>query len=558
MMSALFSLLAVLVKLNSRIKEQDTIIAEQNAFREEAQAIIVDLRTLSQRQNETIARLNAEAKENGRIIAGLNAQATEQEAIIANLSAIKQEQKAAMEKLVSRTEEQEKNLARLTLRIKELEGQVSKDSHNSSKPPSSDGLKAKPRSLRGKSGKKPGGQPEHEGKTLQLSETPDKIVCHTPDHCQKCGADLAKTAASEYERRQVFDLPEIRLEVTEHRAECKACPECQTMNKGEFPSEVSNRVQYGDRAKALGVYLLEYQMLPYARASELFEDVFASSLSVATLNQAVQECSHNLVDTEKQIKQGVLQAALAHFDETGMRVSGKCNWVHVSSTQKLTYYDCHPQRGQIALDAIDILPKFQGIAVHDGWASYQRYLCAHALCNAHHLRELIFLEEQGDQKWPHEMKLLLLKIKRLVDDYKELGLDCLPSQIRDDFAQQYDRILQSGFDCNPPERCYSFTKRGRKKQTKAKNLLDRLRKHASSVLAFMNDFRVPFDNNLAERDLRMMKVRQKVSGCFRTLQGAKDFCRIRGYISTVRKQGHNVLQAISKAVLGKPVQVVLQ
>lgn len=448
-------------------------------------------------------------------------------------------------------------IEQLTARVKELEGQLAKDSHNSSRPPSSDGLKAKPKSLRRPSGKKPGGQTSHQGHTLQMVETPKRIVTHSPEKCTACGADLRGTVAKCYERRQVFDLPKIELEVTEHRAENKCCPNCQALTKGQFPPLVTNSVQYGPQVKALGIYFLQYNLLPYERTCKLFEDVFGCNLSEATLQDAVTTCADNLVETEQHIKDGVTQAAVTDFDETGMRILKKCHWLHVASTPDLTYYATHPKRGKVAMDAIEILPRFKGTAVHDGWNSYYHYGCKHGLCNAHHLRELIFLEEQEEQPWATGMKRLLLNIKEQVDRKKREGAADLPEELERQFVAQYHQILQQGLQANPPPHSVIFDKRGRKKQSKAKNLLDRLQAHWQAVLAFMYDFRVPFDNNLAERDLRMMKVRQKVSGCFRTLAGATRFCRIRGYLSTIRKQGHNILNAIFQAFIGSPIPIAI-
>ncbi len=317
-------------------------------------------------------------------------------------------------------------------------------------------------------------------------------------------------------------------------------------------------MQYGPQIKAIGLYLLTYEQLPYERASELFADLFGADLSAATLHGAVTTCADNLRSTEVLIKNAVTQAGIAHFDETGMRVKGKCHWLHVASTALLTYYACHAKRGKVAMDALAVLPNFKGRAIHDGWASYYHYLCAHGLCNAHHLRELIFLEEQGDQPWATAMKRLLLDIKAQVDQVKAQGQTGLAMPLQQCFTAQYHQILQQGLAANPPPAQPLLDKRGRRKQSKAKNLLDRLSAHASAVLAFMHDVQVPFDNNLAERDLRMMKLHQKVSGCFRTLDGAVCFCRIRGYISTIRKQGHNVLHALFQALIGSPIPVALR
>ncbi|MFQ5858624.1 MAG: transposase, partial [Anaerolineae bacterium] len=273
-----------------------------------------------------------------------------------------------VERLLARITEQEQMIESLTARVKELEDQQAKDSHNSSKPPSSDGPKRrrKTQSLRKASGKKPGGQPGHPGQTLQQVETADQIVVHPVEQCRRCGQVLQDVAASGYEARQVFDLPPLRLEVTEHQAQVKHCPCCGQVNKGEFPQEIGSRVQYGPRVKALALYLMEYQCLPYERTSELFEDVFGSSLSQGTLQEAIRFCYQRLQPVQEQIKHGVTGARVAQFDETGLRVKGKSRWLHVACTEGLTYYAVHRKRGRIALDEIGILPHFDGKAVHDG------------------------------------------------------------------------------------------------------------------------------------------------------------------------------------------------
>lgn len=460
-----------------------------------------------------------------------------------------------VEQLVEWIAEQEQMIASLEARVKELEDQQAKDSHNSSKPPSSDGPKRqrKTRSLRKASGKQPGGQPGHPGQTLQRVETPDHRVDHPVEQCRGCGQALQEVAVSGYEARQVFDLPPLRLEVTEHRVQVKRCPCCGQTNRGQFPQEIGSSVQYGPRVKALALYLMQYQHLPYQRTSELFEDLFGSGLSQGTLQEAIEACHQGLEQTHEQIKQGVIGAGVAHFDETGLRVRGKSHWLHVACTQELTYYAVHSKRGQIALDEIEILPQFEGTAVHDGWRSYQKYGCGHGLCNAHHLRELSFIEERYEQGWATQMKALLVEMKQTVEQAQQRGDRRLSSRQLGVLEQRYEQIIQAGLEANPVPQEDGVKRSGRKKQTPAKNLLDRLDQQREQVLAFAYDFEVPFDNNLAERDVRMMKVQQKVSGCFRTWEGARYFCRIRSYISTVRKQGHPVLNALERVFMGYPI-----
>lgn len=359
---------------------------------------------------------------------------------------------------------------------------------------------------------------------------------------------------AQYDCRQVFDLPAIKLEVTEHQAEVKHCPQCGSTNRGEFPTQVTNIVQYGEVIKAFIVYLMNYQLIPYRRTSEALTDLTGQSISEGTLHQMIVEGAANLGDSCEQIKNAIKKAGVGNFDETGLYVAGNRLWLHVAATPSLTYYDYHEKRGRQALDAIDILPNFTGTAVHDGYSSYTDYACQHALCNAHHLRELTFLSEQYGLSWADKMIDHLLNIKKAVDEARQLGMDTLDRVLITKFERRYQRILAEGFAADRPPKPVGKMQRGRKKQSKAKNLLDRLSNYRKETLAFMYDFCVPFDNNLAERDIRMMKVQQKISGCFRSLGGAKLFCNIRSYISSMRKQGHNVFTVLKSVFSANPIQ----
>ena len=449
---------------------------------------------------------------------------------------------------------QQELLTALSARLKALEDQRAPDSHNSSKPPSTDRTPPKPKRLRQRSGKPPGGQPGHPGKTLELVDTPDQIITYTPAQCAACGTALAEVVATGYDRRQVVDLPPLTLAVVEHRAESKPCPTCQQPTMAPFPAAVPQRVQYGPRIKAVGVYLRHYQLLPSARTAELLHDLFGGTLGEGTLHAALQTAHTGLAATETQIKTALQAAAVAHFDETGLDVAGKRQWLHVSSTTTLTHYSCHAKRGTGATDAIGILPAFTGRAVHDAWSAYWTYACAHALCNAHHLRELTFLEEQHAQRWARDLRHLLSEIYTAVLRAKADGAARLPAAATTAFATRYGEVIAAGRVANPPPRAERPPgQRGRRKQSKAQNLLDRLETRQAAVLAFMYDFAVPFDNNQAERDIRMVKVQQKIAGGFRTVEGARMFCRIRGYISTMRKQGQHVLTALESVFTGKPL-----
>lgn len=448
--------------------------------------------------------------------------------------------------LVKQFEEQAKDLQR-------LKDQLAKDSHNSSKPPSSDGLKKRrTKSLRKKSGRKSGGQKGHKGHTLKMSESPDHVIVHELPFCPECTHDLSQIEPSEHMRRQVYDVPPVELEVTEHRSEIKTCPCCQKRVKAAFPADVTQPVQYGELFKAQASYLNTYQLIPMARSCELLGDFYGHQPAEAIIqeaNRAVQKGSEPALQV---IKKALTQEAVTQHDESGVRVDGQLQWLHVSSTEQLTHYEVHPKRGQEAMQAIGILPHSTGRIVHDHWKSYLTFdQVDHAFCNAHHLRELRFICEQYQQEWAADMDQLLLEVKAAVDN-APLEFDSLPNQQCLDFEKRYDLILQSGFDANPPPPEPPPKKRGKTKQSPPKNLLDRLKIHKEGVLAFMYDFRVPFDNNLAERDVRMIKVKQKISGSFRTSQGADSFCSIRSYISTARKCGQNVISAIRNSIAGNP------
>src|SRR6266571_6504401 len=444
-------------------------------------------------------------------------------------------------------------VALLSERISVLEAERAKDSHNSHLPPSSDRFGRQPKSLRKRSGKKPGGQAGHPGSTLLLSPTPDQVLVHVVDWCQHCQRDLREVESLQVERRQVLDLPPKRVVVIEHQAQAKCCPACHEISSASFPQDVRAPVQYGAALGAVGVYLVQQQLLPYERTCEVVEDLLGPSISVGTLQALVERCAKQLEPVEQQIKVALSHVPVLHQDETGLYVAGQRHWMHVSATEQLTHYAVHRKRGKEALDAIGILADFQGVSVHDGWRSYWQYLCQHGLCNVHHLRDLTFLHEEQHQDWAGQMKTLLLDIKTAVDQARALGLTSMHPLEVADWKAQYVARLSEGYQANPPDPPPEVGRRGRRKQSPARNLLDRLSTHQQAVLLFLDNFAVPFDNSLAERDIRMVKVQQKVSGCFRSLGGAQAFCRIRGYVSTLRKQGLSVLTALEAALLGHPV-----
>jgi len=442
----------------------------------------------------------------------------------------------------------------LGMLVHELQARLAKDSHNSGKPPSSDGLRRKTRSLRKKSGKKPGGQVGHRGETLRLVAVADELVEHRSAVCAHCQTPLGTDAlVGVVERRQVCDLPRARLQITEHQALHLRCPACQRVSVGSFPTEASSRAQYGSRLRALAVYLVEQQLVPYHRVQALLADLFGAQVSVGTLVRWVGQAAQALEPVEAQIKMALRRAPVLHSDETGVRRAGALAWAHVASTHRLTHYAVHPKRGGEATAAMGILPTYRGVSVHDGWAAYRTLTtCRHALCNIHHLRELTFLEEQYHQTWAKDLKALLLEMKAATDQARSQGSLRLSAALRQTFVSRYEALLALGLAANPPP-THRPRRRGRIKQSPTRNLLERLLLGQEQVLAFLDDLTIPFDNNQAERDLRMLKVQQKVSGSFRSDGGAAAFARIRGYLSTLSKQGYALLAALESLFTGQPL-----
>ena len=446
----------------------------------------------------------------------------------------------------------------LVERLQKLEDQLAKNSRNSGKPPSSEGYDQGapgPKSLRKRSRRKSGGQPGHPGETLKAVAKPDVVKVHRVQECQHCGQSLKRRKAVGHEKRQVYDLPKVEMQVTEHRAEIKTCSCCGKETRAAFPHPVSKAVQYGPEIKSQMAYLNTEQHIPLERTCDLLEEFYAHRPSEGTVVAVCAEAAHKVEKSNEAVKEHlVAHEGVGHFDETGMMVNGILNWLHTASTSLLTYYAMHPKRGSVALNEINILPRFQGCAVHDDWASYFQYEVAHALCNAHHLRSLLFLLERYPQKWVQDLIDLLSKIKAKVEVLKRTAQTALSVRQTNAFSKAYDELVKKGLRVNPPAQKNSRKpgQRGRLKQSPARNLLLRLRDQKEAVLAFMYDFNVPFDNNQAERDLRMMKVKQKVSGGFRSISGARNFCNIRAYLSTARKNGVKALAALRFAFVGTP------
>ena len=454
-------------------------------------------------------------------------------------------QKLRIQELETCNKQSEETIQRLEARIQELETGRKKNSTNSHKPPSTDGFqKPATKSLRGKTGRKTGGQPGHSGHTLRTVETPDSIVIHSITTCSCCQTTLEKEPVLGRRKRQVFDLPALGIEVTQHEVEGKVCPNCLEFQEAAFPNGVNHPVQYGSRIQALVVYLINYQMLSYSRTAAFFRDQFGQSISEGTISNIHRLFGERLSLFEQQVREKILESPVVHFDETGIRINGKLQWLHTMSTKEATLQYVHPKRGKEAMNEMGILPVFSHIAVHDGWSSYFRYeKCQHVLCNAHLLRELQGIYEQTKEEWAQEMMELLLSAKAKKDQNN--GKVDVSALIK--IEREYERILQKGYQVHPITKDPNPS-RGRPKQHPSKNLLDRFSRDRDAILAFLTHERIPFDNNQAERDIRMTKVKQKVSGSFRSVDGAKQFGLIRSLIHTAQKQGKPIFHSIEQLI----------
>jgi len=436
----------------------------------------------------------------------------------------------------------------LQAKIEELESRLNKNSSNSNKPPSSDGL-AKPKiqpAFPRKKGKKAGGQPGHKGKTLELSTTPDHINPLLPSHCE-CGSILDKSKAEVLQVRQVFDVPVPKLAVTEHQQLACTCANCGSYNKGEFPAGVTARVQYGVGVRALVVLLNIAFNLPLKKIQSLFSDIYGYAINTSTILKATQDCYEQLQASEQVIKQSLLNQIVTHFDETGLRVAGQLHWLHTCCNSLFTYLFVHLKRGKEALlDTPSLLPDFKNWAIHDCWSSYFSFThCKHGICGAHLLRELTALI-QKDTQWAVWFKRYLLTLYYQSDQGKG-QLNTLQQQKA---LLLFNKIWNYADQAEPPP-VKTPGKRGRPKATKGRNLLNRLKQHQSEVLAFAFNKEVPFTNNQAERDLRPAKTKQKVAGSFRKLEGAKKYARIYGFISTTRKHQFSIFNELKKAFSGE-------
>jgi transposase len=435
----------------------------------------------------------------------------------------------------------------LTATVAELQGRLAKNSRNSSKPPSSDGLnKPKPKSLRICGSKPTGGQKGHTGHTLQRVARPDRIETHAPARqCDAC--QLPLSAAVVVETRQVFDLPPLQCEVTEHQVLELHCT-CGKVHRGTFPAGVSAPVHYGPDSKAAVVLLTHHHMLPLARTGELMGDLCGLPMSDATVLASRADAQVLLAPTVAAMGEALKAAPVAHADETGMRVAGKLHWMHVLVTPLLTWLGAHPNRGKKAFDAFGLLTAFAGTLIHDGWKPDRGLACKHGLCHSHHRRELIYVCEQMGQAWA---KCLIDLLVAACHEVATAGAP-LPAERIAHYHAAYDQILTTGEAANP--RAPPSGKRGRTMQGKALNLIDRLRLYADDVWRFMTDPGVPFTDSLGEQAVRMPKVKQKVSGGFRTAGGLETFCTIRSYLATLHKQGTNLYLALTLTFQGSPPQ----
>lgn len=428
----------------------------------------------------------------------------------------------------------------------ELRQRLNLNSQNSHKPPSSDGLKKKP-ALEKKRVGKSGGQPGHPGKTLEMVEKPDQEVVHHAEKCVGCEREFSREDVGKIvSRRQVFDIPRPSLEVTEHQLGEIIC--CGKKQYGKFPADVGNRVQYGVRIKALSVLLNNDYRIPLLKLEKLFADLYGCSFNQSTAVVANKQCYQKLEPIEQQIKQLIRASKVVNFDETGGRVANKLHWFHTACTDLFSYLFVHEKRGtQALMSEQSVIRDFENWAVHDCYRSYFKFEnCRHAVCNAHILRELENLKEQGS-KWAEKMKDLLLEMLR----QRIGGTKVLKNKKR--WEAKYRKISEQADAEEPPPKPPPKGQRGQAKKSVGRNLLNRLRKYQTGVLAFAFEKEVPFTNNQAERDLRCLKVKQKVSNSFRQKKGAENYARIQGFIGTVRKHKQNVYEQLTNIFESAPI-----
>jgi transposase len=423
-------------------------------------------------------------------------------------------------------------VAALTAKVAELTAQLNKNSKNSNKPPSSDGLKkGAVKNSRVPSGKASGGQPGHKGVAKELNPEPDTLVELNPKTKCECGGEIT-IQADNFIIRQVTDIQRPKVITVEYRAHEGVCTQCGKIHKAVFPEGVKGTVSYGDNLQALVTYLTTYQLIPLKRATELVKDLLGIQISQGTIVASEHEAYEKLEDPEARTKEELIGSEVVNLDETGTKVAGKTHWMHSAGTESCTMYYIHKKRGVEAMDEMGVLPLFSGTAIHDHWKSYYHYTgCAHGECNEHHLRTLKYIYEDLGEAWAGEMACLLLRIKTHVDLSKRFGADALEQEDIDTYGRLYRDILANAI-ARPQA------------PKESARMAQRLTRYEQETLLFMLDFDVPFTNNLAERDIRMPKAKLKISGGFRSERGAKDFARIRGFVSTVKKKGKNVFDGL--------------
>ena len=471
------------------------------------------------------ARLRELLAERDELIAGLREQAG---------------QVAALQVLVADLREQ----------VADLAAQVKRNSKNSSRPPSADGLaKPEPKSLRKKTGRRPGRPEGQPGATMQLADRPDVVVRHEPAACRGCGAGLGGAEQTGAERRQVTDIEPVAVKVTEHQMIERACPCCGTRTRADAPDGVNAPVQYGPRAAALGAYLWHGQFLSRDRAAQALGEMFGCQPSPAVIASAAWKIAAFLTPAIEVIIKELVKAEVAHFDETGFRVAGKLAWVHSASSGNWVLVTVHPKRGTQGMDAAGVLPSFTGIAVHDAWAPYDTYtgVAAHALCGAHVLRELTAVTETGtdlDVIWARQAIDALLALNDAADAAAAAGREAIDAGLLARHAKDFTDAAAAGIALNAARRS--------KLEKKRHALATRMENRQDDYLRYARDLRVPFSNNRAEQDIRMSKLRIKVSGCMRSMTGAQTFCTIRSYLATAARHGISALDALTMAAQGRP------
>jgi transposase len=484
-----------------------------------------------------------EAVSPDEVVAGLRAANARLRELLAGRDAEVAGLRAQADELRAQADELRAQLADLTARVKQ-------NSKNSSRPPSSDGLgKPAPRSLRKKTGRGPGRPKGQPGATMELTDRPDHVIRHEPPACRRCGAGLAGARQTGAERRQVTEIPPVKAVVTEHQMIEVECPCCGERTRADAPDGMTAPVQYGPRAAALGTYLWHGQFLSKDRACAALGEMFGCAPSPGALAAQARKIAGLISPAVTAITGALAGADVAHFDETGFRVAGKLAWVHSASSGKYVLVTVHPKRGREGMDAAGVLPAFTGIACHDAWKPYDSYdgAAGHALCNAHLLRELIAVTETSTADnviWAQQAIDALLALKEAAGTARDAGRGAIDAEILDKQSRWFREAADAGIVLNAARRS--------KLQKKRHALATRMRDRAEDYLRFARDLQVPFDNNRAEQDIRMSKLRIKVSGCMRSMAGARTFCAIRSYLATAARHGIGALDALTQAAQGNP------